>query len=77
MPELILEIAALDYVFPAPHRRCVIAGEGGTIGRDVRNTLVLDDRFAAFRAFMPRSPSSAACQSQQPLGQPRSECWRA
>ena len=45
MPELILEIAALDYVFPAPHRRCVIAGEGGTIGRDVRNTLVLDDRF--------------------------------
>ena len=32
MPELILEIAALDYVFPAPHRRCVIASEGGTIG---------------------------------------------
>jgi len=45
MPELILEIAALDYVFPAPHRRCVIASEGGTIGRDARNTFVLDDRF--------------------------------
>jgi len=39
MPELILEIAALDYVFPAPHRRCVIGPDGGTIGRDARNHL--------------------------------------
>lgn len=45
MPELILEIAALDYVFPAPARRCVMGPNGGTLGRDERNTLVLPDRF--------------------------------
>jgi predicted component of type VI protein secretion system len=45
MPELILEIAALDYVFPAPARRCVLGPDGGTLGRDERNTLVLPDRF--------------------------------
>lgn len=45
MPELILEIAALDYVFPAPHRRCVIGPDGGTIGRDARNHFVLDDPY--------------------------------
>lgn len=45
MPELILEIAALDYVFPAPARCCVMGPDGGTLGRDERNTLVLPDRF--------------------------------
>ena len=57
------EIAALDYVFPAPHRRCVIAGEGGTIGRDVRNTLVLDDRFCRVSRIHAEVTLSAACQS--------------
>jgi len=46
MPELILEIAALDYVFPAPARRCVMGPDGGTLGRDERNTLVLPDRYS-------------------------------
>ncbi len=45
MPELILEIAALDYVFPAPLRTCAIGPTGGTIGRDERNTFVLPDRY--------------------------------
>lgn len=45
MPELILEIAALDYVFPAPARTCVMGESGGTLGRDERNTLVLPDRY--------------------------------
>jgi predicted component of type VI protein secretion system len=45
MAELILEIAALDYVFPAPSRRWVLGPDGGTLGRDERNTLVLPDRF--------------------------------
>jgi predicted component of type VI protein secretion system len=45
MPELILEVAALDYVFPAPARRCVMGPDGGTLGRDERNTLVLPDHF--------------------------------
>lgn len=45
MPELILEIAALDYVFPAPLRICAIGPTGGTIGRDERNTFVLPDRY--------------------------------
>lgn len=45
MPQLILEVAALDYVFPAPACRCVMGADGGTVGRDERNTLVLPDRF--------------------------------
>ena len=45
MPELILEIAAVDYVFPAPLCTCAIGTNGGTIGRDERNTFVLPDRF--------------------------------
>ena len=45
MTELILEVAALDYVFPAPLHTCVIGPNGGTIGRDGRNTFVLPDDF--------------------------------
>lgn len=45
MPELVFDIAALDYVFPALPRTCTIGLSGGTLGRDERNTLVLPDRY--------------------------------
>ena len=45
MPELVFDIAALDYVFPALPRTCAIGLTGGTLGRDERNTLVLPDRY--------------------------------
>ncbi len=45
MPELVFDVAALDYVFPALPRTCAIGPGGGTLGRDERNTLVLPDRY--------------------------------
>lgn len=45
MPELVFDVAALDYVFPALPRTCTIGLSGGTLGRDERNTLVLPDRY--------------------------------
>lgn len=45
MTELVFDVAALDYVFPALPRRCAIGSAGGTLGRDERNTLVLPDRY--------------------------------
>ena len=45
MPELVFDVAALDYVFPALPRTCAIGPAGGTLGRDERNTLVLPDRY--------------------------------
>ena len=45
MPELVFDVAALDYVFPALPRTCAIGPSGGTLGRDERNTLVLPDRY--------------------------------
>ena len=45
MPELVFNVAALDYVFPALPRTCAIGSTGGTLGRDERNTLVLPDRY--------------------------------
>jgi predicted component of type VI protein secretion system len=45
VPELVFDVAALDYVFPALPRTCAIGPGGGTLGRDERNTLVLPDRY--------------------------------
>ena len=45
-PELRFEIAALDYVFPALLQICDFGADGGTLGRDERNTLVLPDRYS-------------------------------
>ncbi|MCZ2135953.1 MAG: FHA domain-containing protein [Burkholderiales bacterium] len=45
MPELILEVTALDHVFPPPQHVCAINEIGGTVGRDPGNTFVLEDRF--------------------------------
>lgn len=43
--ELVFDVTALDYVFPALPRTCAMGLAGGTVGRDERNTLVLPDRY--------------------------------
>ena len=44
-PELVFDVTALDYVFPALPRAYAFGADGGTLGRDERNTLVLPDRY--------------------------------